>query len=295
MSNNCIPNISVVIPTYNRAEELALTLPSYINNMYVREIIVVNNGSTDTTSDVVSSYINDVARVVEIKLPDKIGAPKARTIGLSYVDCEYILLGEDDVYLAPDYTKVLYDQLSENSCDIISGKIINIRVSSTGDLGKLISDLDTREMEGFPQDFSPYQVSLSQLKTGRPIQVPYSHIIILGKKSVFDNIDFDPWYSAGNGYREDTDFLLTARKHGFKLFFSQDTVCFHLRGILSQKGGQRINRILIEYWAIYNTWYMTKKHWGLVSDDFKLINGPLYNTVIYSLSRWKYYFQRILQ
>src|SRR5262252_6825402 len=50
--------ISVVVPTYNRADSLALTLPSLLNQSLVRtayELVVVDNASTDSTPAVVDS------------------------------------------------------------------------------------------------------------------------------------------------------------------------------------------------------------------------------------------------
>ena len=105
-------DITVIIPTHNRAKELQLTLPSYIENKRIKQILIVNNGSVDETSAVIASFRKDSDFVKEIKIKDKTGSQKARMIGISEINTEYILLGEDDVYLAPDYTNILHEQLN---------------------------------------------------------------------------------------------------------------------------------------------------------------------------------------
>lgn len=70
-----------------------------------------------------------------------------------------------------------------------------------------------------------------------------------------------------------------------KYFFTPSTSCYHLRDSLGRTGGQRKNRLAVEFWAIYNTWYMLKKHWAILANDFKLKGGPLFNTFLYSIHR----------
>lgn len=58
MSN---PLVSVVIPTYNRANIIKNTIDSVLNQTYKNiEIIVVDDGSTDNTQAIVDSYIADI-------------------------------------------------------------------------------------------------------------------------------------------------------------------------------------------------------------------------------------------
>ncbi len=282
-------DITVIIPTYNRAKELQLTLPSYIENKRIKKILIVNNGSVDETSDVIASFQKDSDFVKEIKIKDKTGAQKARMIGISEADTEYILLGEDDVYLAPNYTNILHEQLNSFSCDIISGNLIPIRIDSNCRIERYINS--NNERPGWPQDFKPFRIPEEKFKSGKALAVPFTHAIALVKRKLFNEVSFDPWYS-GNGFREETDFFLSARKIGAKILFTPDTSCYHIRGSMSKKGGQRTNRLLVEFWAMYNTWYMLKKHRDILSTDLKLRYGPLLTTFLYMLHREYYYLLR---
>lgn len=58
MSN---PLVSVVIPTYNREKTIKRCIDSVLNSTYRNiEIIVVDDGSTDSTQAIVDSYIADI-------------------------------------------------------------------------------------------------------------------------------------------------------------------------------------------------------------------------------------------
>ena len=288
-------NITVIIPTYNRSKELIVTIPSYIKSKYVYEIIFVNNGSIDNSGDVIQSFKDNKEGVIitEIVVKERVGAPRAREIAFNSVNTDYILLGEDDVYLSDVYTEVLMNYIINEKIDFISGRLINVKIKNIKNINNELIIAGKSEGDFFPQDHFPFIVE-SRILENSLIEVPYTHIIILMKKDITNNINVDKWYSNGNGYREDTDFILQARLKGFRLFYTSMTDCYHLRGIMSRSGGQRINRIIVEFYSIYNTYYMLKKFWKILSKDFNLKFNPLISTTQYAYYRWKYYFIKIL-
>ena len=92
------PDISVIIPTYNRAHILPRALDSVLAQTQLPiEIIVVNDGSTDGTKSVLSNYPG-------LKIIDQqhSGVSAARNIGLEHTNGEWIaFLDSDDEWL-PD-------------------------------------------------------------------------------------------------------------------------------------------------------------------------------------------------
>ena len=90
------PNISVIIPTYNRAHILPRALDSVLAQTQLPiEIIVVNDGSTDGTKSVLSNYPG-------LKIMDQqhSGVSAARNIGLEHTNGEWIaFLDSDDEWL----------------------------------------------------------------------------------------------------------------------------------------------------------------------------------------------------
>ena len=63
--------ISIIIPTYNRAHLISETLDSILAQTYLNwECIVVDDGSTDTTADVMREYIKKNSRFQYHQRPD---------------------------------------------------------------------------------------------------------------------------------------------------------------------------------------------------------------------------------
>ena len=87
---------SVVIPTYNRAELIGATLRSvYSQSCSDFEVIVVNDGSTDNTLDVLAEF----GHSVRVLSSTNKGPSAARNIGVSAAQGEYVaFLDSDDLW-----------------------------------------------------------------------------------------------------------------------------------------------------------------------------------------------------
>jgi glycosyltransferase involved in cell wall biosynthesis len=95
------PNVffSIIIPAYNRAKFIANTLDSVLEQTWFYfEVIIVDDGSTDNTEDVVRPYLNDT-RVKYLKIRNsERGA--ARNIGVECATGDYVtFLDSDDIFL----------------------------------------------------------------------------------------------------------------------------------------------------------------------------------------------------
>jgi len=93
-----IPEISVIVPTYNREGFLGSTLDSILSQTVPpAEVIVVDDGSTDGTREMVSSQYGDRVRYVSI--PNS-GVCRARNIGVGSSRCPWIAFCDsDDLWL----------------------------------------------------------------------------------------------------------------------------------------------------------------------------------------------------
>ena len=95
------PLISVILPTYNRGGgTLARSVRSVLNQGYVNlELLVVDDGSTDNTAEVMAAF--EDPRVRYVKMDRNQGASAARNHGLNLVRGEYIAFQDsDDEWLA---------------------------------------------------------------------------------------------------------------------------------------------------------------------------------------------------
>lgn len=93
--------VSIIIPTYNNADKIVETLDTVFNQTYDNiEVIVIDDGSTDKTEDVVLSYkvaVHQNKKLIYYK-QDNAGAPAARNKGLEMSTGTLVkFLDSDDV------------------------------------------------------------------------------------------------------------------------------------------------------------------------------------------------------
>jgi glycosyltransferase involved in cell wall biosynthesis len=97
--------ISVIIPTFNRAQFVKKAINSVLNQTFQDvEIVVVDDGSTDNTKDIINSYGEQVRYIYQ----ENKGAASSRNTGIEASKGEYIaFLDSDDYYTAENLQKKL--------------------------------------------------------------------------------------------------------------------------------------------------------------------------------------------
>lgn len=114
-----MPQVSVVIPTHNRAECLPCAITSALNQTFQDfEIIVVDDASQDNTTRVVESF-ND-QRIQYLRHETTQGAAKARNAGILRAKGKYIAFLDDDDEWLPEKLKMQVDIL-ETSPSTLGG------------------------------------------------------------------------------------------------------------------------------------------------------------------------------
>jgi glycosyltransferase involved in cell wall biosynthesis len=94
------PKLSVILPTYNRANILRKTLQAYQSQAdqdRILEILVVDDGSSDDTADVVSKSARSSPTSIRYFHQAKGGQAAARNRGIREAQAEIVLLGDDDI------------------------------------------------------------------------------------------------------------------------------------------------------------------------------------------------------
>lgn len=115
-------SITLVIPAYNRGSLIAETLDSALNQTEpFLEVIVVDDGSTDNTAEVLARYGD---RIRCIRVPNN-GVQRARNLGVAAASGEYVALCDSDDLLEPDYVATMRSWLVANpSCDSIYSNFV---------------------------------------------------------------------------------------------------------------------------------------------------------------------------
>jgi glycosyltransferase involved in cell wall biosynthesis len=122
-------SVSVIIPTFNRARHIGRAIKSALAQTFCDwELIVVDDGSTDDTEDVVHSF-ND-PRIRLIRHDKNYGAPAARNTGIRASKGEYIcFLDSDDEWLMTKLeeqmsaTKDKYGRKKDSNIVLVGGLV----------------------------------------------------------------------------------------------------------------------------------------------------------------------------
>ena len=106
-----MPEISVIIPTYQHGDTLAACLDSIFKQTFKDiELIVVNDGSTDNTEEILKPYLD---KIIYKKIPN-FGAPKARNVGFELSKGRFVIFCDADLILKPEMLRLLYEGLQAN-------------------------------------------------------------------------------------------------------------------------------------------------------------------------------------
>lgn len=117
--NKIKDQISVILPTYNREKFLKRAIGDILSSNYSDiQLIVVNDGSTDSTSEILKEFSKDI---VIIELSDNSGTVCApRNIGISYSTGEYLVHADDDVITHKDKFNILVDGIKKDKDNVLS-------------------------------------------------------------------------------------------------------------------------------------------------------------------------------
>ena len=117
------PMVSVIVPVYNSEPYIEDCLNSIVNQTYLSiEIILVNDGSTDHSYEIMTGYSMKDNRIVIISQPNR-GVSAARNAGLSVAKGEYILFVDSDDTIRNDTVETLCRQALSTNAEIVIGNI----------------------------------------------------------------------------------------------------------------------------------------------------------------------------
>lgn len=116
--------ISIIVPTYNSENYIAKCLESLISQTYKNiEILIINDGSTDKTLEVLNGYKDSRLKIIDKK---NTGVSDSRNLGIEKALGEYIVFVDSDDFLDLDHIYDLNNNISE-SAFVFSGikRIVN--------------------------------------------------------------------------------------------------------------------------------------------------------------------------
>lgn len=122
--------ISIIIPTYNSEKFIDRTLKSIISQTIGfknLEVIIVDDYSTDKTRNIIDEYSRKYDNFRKIYLSKNIGHPGIpRNMGIKEASADYLMFLDHDDIFKNDCCELLYEKISLENVDFVSGTYENI-------------------------------------------------------------------------------------------------------------------------------------------------------------------------
>jgi GT2 family glycosyltransferase len=249
-SNNLI---AIIILNLNKRNDILDCLKSIFNLEYPEiEVIVVDNGSTDGSSEAIKSGYPDVHLLQNKK---NLGVAGGRNIGIKYADrnfnYKYLLFLDDDIVIDKKaLTEMVCSFYKDQSIGIVAPKCLMSKTPGTiGYAGGMSVNLFTGKITnigGGEKDEGQFDKSGFISSCGGLCLISQE---LINQVGIFDE-KFNPY-----GW-EDVDLSLRAKQKGFRIFYNYKAVIYHKGG---KKGRGKAVRDY-EFSKSKNYFYLIRKH-----------------------------------
>lgn len=251
------PKFSVVIPSYNQADFLKVALWSVLNQTFGDfEVVVVNNASTDHTSEIISQIQSEDDRVFTLDFNDSHIIGAVRNAGIAATSGDFVAFLDSDDTWAPDKLE----------------KVVQV-ISSTPEVGLIGHDeemvreggITIRSRSGPPSDYRgsdhDYLLFKSNMVALSAAVVSRNHLNQVGNFSedpVINTVeDYDLWFNLS----EISQFIFIPEVlgvHNYHAAGASTNVEVHLKATLAVLN-KHFNRYLGSNW-LHKTWARNRQY-----------------------------------
>jgi glucosyl-dolichyl phosphate glucuronosyltransferase len=215
-----IQTVSILIPTRNRASSLkrlldSLECSSYLEEISV-EIIVINNHSTDATSQVLREALFQQRRFpIRVLEQFKLGKSWALNLGIGQATGSLLLVLDDDVSVHQSCIAEHVAAYKKNIFDAVQGKVL----AGLDPEGKSANISRLREYNIPIVDHGDASCEIRGF-TGTNISL---------KREIFERVGlFDTRLGPGaSGFSEDTEYSKRIRQAGLKIGYAPNAIAYH--------------------------------------------------------------------
>lgn len=258
--------VSIIVPAYNVEKYIKRTLDSIINQNFRNfELIVVNDGSTDNTRQIIEEILLNSNISHNIINKENEGVSIARNTGIKSAKGDYIFFLDGDDYIKEDCIEKLYNTLIKNGCDAAYTNYI--KITDNGE-----------ELNIIPQVILPNTFSSEYLiKLEATMAITFSFCQIMYKRSTIldNNLSFSPKIK----YGEDTEFALRTLTHINRIAYVPENLIFYV-----QREDSATSNALFNRYDFINTLDEIKNYF--ISNNLSRTISNLINTYRIPKSIW---------
>lgn len=218
------PFVSIIVPTHNRPDQIAVCLRHLLALDYPQyEIIVVDNApATNATQQVIEAFSHETPRVRYVR-EDYPGSPSARNAGMRVARAEYLAFTDDDVVVDRYWlAEMMRGFLVDNDVVCTTGLILPLELET-------LPQLWFEQYSGYSKGFVQHIYDLYEHRQQHPLY-PYnagslgSGASMAFKANVLHALgDFDPVLENSS----DIEALFRVIIHGHKLVYQPTALLYH--------------------------------------------------------------------
>ncbi|MCX7982644.1 MAG: glycosyltransferase family 2 protein [Syntrophales bacterium] len=237
--------VSVIIVNYNTKELLAAclkTLPEGVEGLS-RQVIVVDNGSTDGSGEMIKTQFPEV---ILIENKANLGFSRANNLGAQNASGDALLFLNSDTLIKKNAISILYRTLMESEfTGIVGPKILNVQGQPTRSYMRFLTlpmlFAGSDKLSQFI-NVERYRLHYTQYDFTHRRAVPWlSGACLLVKRPVFVEVGgFDEAYFF---YCEDMDLCLQVSKKGYQIIYEPSAEIIHLFGGSSKEKKEDLYRV----------------------------------------------------
>ncbi|MDO4556772.1 MAG: glycosyltransferase family 2 protein, partial [Lachnospiraceae bacterium] len=134
-----LEKVSIIVPVYNAQDRLERCIESICAQTYREiEILLINDGSTDSSKDICEKFANIDQRIRIINKKNT-GVSDSRNIAINLAEGKYIQFIDSDDWIVPEATELLVRAAEKWKCGLVISdfyRVINDRISRKGDISE---------------------------------------------------------------------------------------------------------------------------------------------------------------
>jgi GT2 family glycosyltransferase len=246
--------LAVLVLSFNKREHTLRCLQSVRSLDYApRQVIVVDNGSTDGSADLVATQFPEVHLV---RSERNLGAAGGRNLGIRWADehlsYAYLLFLDDDTVVDPHLASELVRELRDHA----DAGLVTPKAYRAGTANTLASAGGMRVRLGSASitDIGASEPDAGQFESPTTVDSCVGFAVLALREALQRIGGFDDRY---NPYAwEEVDLSLRIREQGYRIYYAPKAICWHAGGTPGR--GHRIPAY--ERGKIANYWKLMTRH-----------------------------------